>query len=104
MGSFLPISAAEKKRPLPETGTYEKSGPFCPDKLLRKKGPCQELERARTGVLLSDISCGGKKASARNWNVREMGSFLPIQVAEKKRPLPGTGTYEKWVLFVQISY
>jgi len=30
----------------------QKWGPLCADKLLRKKGPCQELERTKNGILL----------------------------------------------------
>ena len=61
MAPCLSRSVAEKKRPLPGTGTYEKLCPSCPDKLLRKKGPCQELERTRNGALFVQLSCREKK-------------------------------------------
>ena len=37
-------------------GTYEKFSPVYPDKLLRKKGPGQELERTTIYALFAQIS------------------------------------------------
>ena len=78
---------------------YENWRPFCRDKLLRKKGPCQELERTRNGLLFVQIVAEKKRPLPGTGTYEKWGPFCADKLLRKRRPLPGSGKYEKWVPF-----